>query len=176
MLDRHIARTGAAPRQTAADGGYASRANLAATKDRGVIDVAFHKKCGIAVADMVKSPWVYRRLRNFRAGIKAAISWFKRAYGGPAAPGAVWITSGLTSGLPWSPTTWCCSPDVNELSRPARDKPAAIGKSGRPELLATRFFVLSLLLQHESAGARTAIRLTPPCYTAEKTPFLDAHC
>src|SRR5262252_209118 len=82
MLDRHIARTGAAPRQTAADGGYASRANLAAAKDRGVIDVAFHQKCGIAVADMVKSPWVYRRLRNFRAGIEAAISWFKRAYDG----------------------------------------------------------------------------------------------
>jgi IS5 family transposase len=81
MLDRHIARTGAAPRQTATDGGYASRANLAAAKDRGVSDVAFHKKCGIAVADMVKSPWVYRRLRNFRAGIEAAISCFKRAYG-----------------------------------------------------------------------------------------------
>jgi IS5 family transposase len=82
MLDRHIARTGAPPRQTAADGGYASRANLAAAKTRGVTDVAFHKKCGIAVAEMVKSPWVYRRLRNFRAGIEAAISWFKRAYGG----------------------------------------------------------------------------------------------
>ena len=25
--------------------------------------------------------WVYRRLRNFRAGIEAAISCFKRAYG-----------------------------------------------------------------------------------------------
>jgi len=81
MLDRHIARTGAPPRQTAADGGYASRANLAAAKDRGIVDVAFHKKCGIAVADMVKSPWVYRRLRNFRAGIEAMISCFKRAYG-----------------------------------------------------------------------------------------------
>jgi hypothetical protein len=32
-----------------------------------------------------------------------------------------------------------------------------------------------LLLQHESAGVRTAIRLTPPCYTAEKPSFLDAH-
>jgi transposase, IS5 family len=81
MLDRHIARAGAPPRQTAADGAYASRANLAAAKHRGVVDVAFHKKCGIAVADMVKSPWVYRRLRNFRAGIEAAISCFKRAYG-----------------------------------------------------------------------------------------------
>jgi IS5 family transposase len=81
MLDRHIARTGAPPRQTAADGGYASRANLAAAKARGVADVAFHKKSGIAIADMVKSPWVYRRLRNFRAGIEAGISCFKRVYG-----------------------------------------------------------------------------------------------
>ena len=75
------ARTDAPPRQTAADGGYASRANLAAAKARGIADVAFHKKCGIAITEMVKSPWVYRRLRNFRAGIEAAISCFKRAYG-----------------------------------------------------------------------------------------------
>ena len=34
MLDRQIARTGAPPRQTAADGGYASRANLATAKAR----------------------------------------------------------------------------------------------------------------------------------------------
>jgi transposase, IS5 family len=82
MLDRQIARRGAPPRQTAADGGYASRDNLKQAKARGVQDVAFHKKCGIAVADMVKSQWVYRRLRNFRAGIEAGISVFKRAYGG----------------------------------------------------------------------------------------------
>jgi IS5 family transposase len=30
---------------------------------------------------MVKSRWVYRKLRNFRAGIEAAISCLKRAYG-----------------------------------------------------------------------------------------------
>src|SRR5437867_4110441 len=30
---------------------------------------------------MVKSPWVYRRLRNFGAAIEAGISCFKRAYG-----------------------------------------------------------------------------------------------
>jgi IS5 family transposase len=33
------------------------------------------------IADMVKSPSVYRRLRNFRAGIEAGISCLKRAYG-----------------------------------------------------------------------------------------------
>jgi IS5 family transposase len=81
MHDRHIARSGKAPRQTAADGGYASRANLTAAKARGVVDVAFHKKCGIALADMVKSRWVYRKLRNFRAGIEAGISCLKQAYG-----------------------------------------------------------------------------------------------
>jgi IS5 family transposase len=82
MLDRHIARCGTPPRQLVADGGYASRDNLDQAKARGVKDVAFRKKRGLAVADMVKSAWVYRQLRNFRAGIEAGISCFKRAYGG----------------------------------------------------------------------------------------------
>jgi len=42
-----------------------------------VQDVAFHKKCDIAVAEMVKSPWVYRRPRNFRAAIEAGTSCLK---------------------------------------------------------------------------------------------------
>jgi IS5 family transposase len=81
MLERQIARCGAPPRQVAADGGYASQDNLTAAKARGVKDVAFHKKRGLAVEDMVKSRWVYRKLRNFRAGIEAGISCLKRAYG-----------------------------------------------------------------------------------------------
>jgi len=81
MLDRQIACCGGAPRQIAADGGYASLDNLKAARARGVRDVAFHKKRGLAVEDMVKSRWVYRRLRNFRAGIEAGISCLKRAYG-----------------------------------------------------------------------------------------------
>ncbi len=47
MLDRQIARCGVAPRQIAADGGYASLDNLNAAKARGVSDVAFHKKRGL---------------------------------------------------------------------------------------------------------------------------------
>jgi IS5 family transposase len=81
MLDRQIVCCGVAPRQIAADGGYASLDNLKAARARGVRDVAFHKKRGLAVEDMVKSRWVYRRLRNFRAGIEAGISCLKRAYG-----------------------------------------------------------------------------------------------
>ena len=81
MLERHIARHGKAPRQLAADGGFATRDNLRQAKARGVRDVAFHKKRGLTVEDMVRSRWVYRKLRNFRAGIEANISCLKRAYG-----------------------------------------------------------------------------------------------
>jgi IS5 family transposase len=81
MLDRHIAHYGKPPRQSAADGGYASTDNLAYAKACGVKDVAFHKKRGLTIEDMVKSRWVYRKLRNFRAGIEANISCLKRAYG-----------------------------------------------------------------------------------------------
>ena len=81
MLERHQANYGVMPRQLAADGGYASAANLRDAKAAGVADVAFHKKRGLAIEDMTKSPSVYRRLRNFRAGIEAGISCLKRAYG-----------------------------------------------------------------------------------------------
>jgi IS5 family transposase len=81
MLERQIARCGVPPRQLAADGGYASQDNLTAAKARGVTDVAFHKKRGLAVEDMVKSRWVYRKLRNFRAGIEAGISQASLRFG-----------------------------------------------------------------------------------------------
>jgi IS5 family transposase len=81
MLARQTAMYGRPPRQVATDGGYASRSNLAAAKALGVKDVAFHKKKGLEVREMVKSPWVYRKLRNFRAGIEGNISCLKRAYG-----------------------------------------------------------------------------------------------
>jgi transposase, IS5 family len=81
MLERHIDLYGQAPRQAAADGGFATRNNLATAKAWGVCDMAFHKKAGLRIEDMVRSKWVYRKLRNFRAGIEASISCMKRAYG-----------------------------------------------------------------------------------------------
>jgi IS5 family transposase len=81
MLERHIAFYGQAPRQAAADGGFATRDNLAIAKARGVCDMAFHKKAGLRIEEMVRSKWIYRKLRNFRAGIEAGISCLKRAYG-----------------------------------------------------------------------------------------------
>jgi IS5 family transposase len=81
MLERHVALFDQPPRQVAADGGYASGANLEAVKDMGVTDMAFNKKRGLSITDMAKSAWVYRQLKNFRAGIEAGISCLKRAYG-----------------------------------------------------------------------------------------------
>ena len=81
MLERHIARDGTPPRQMASDGGYASLDNLRQAQALGVQDVAFHKKRGLTIEAMVKSRWVYRKLRNFRAGIEANISCLKRVFG-----------------------------------------------------------------------------------------------
>ena len=81
MIERHAAIYGSAPDQVAFDGGYASKANLADAKALGVRDVVFHKKRGLKTTDMASSPRVYGRLRNFRAGMEAVVSYLKRCFG-----------------------------------------------------------------------------------------------
>jgi IS5 family transposase len=81
MIDRHIDILGKAPRQAAFDGGFTSKANLASIKSKGVADVAFSKARLFKVTDMVRSSWVYKKLRNFRAGIEGTISFLKRVFG-----------------------------------------------------------------------------------------------
>lgn len=81
MLKRQLSLYGHAPRQASFDGGFASKDNLTQAKTLGVVDVCFAKRRGLAVLDMVKSSWVYRKLRAFRAGIESVISLLKRAFG-----------------------------------------------------------------------------------------------
>jgi len=81
LLLKHEEQYGRMPRQVTADGGFASKDNLAFAKKNGVKDAAFAKKRGLTVLDMAKSSWVYKKLRNFRAGIEAGISVLKRAFG-----------------------------------------------------------------------------------------------
>lgn len=80
-VKRHQRVFGQMPQQVAFDGGFASRANLEELKRLGIDDVAFAKRCGLKVSEMVRSSWVYRRLRNFRAGIEGGISFLKRVFG-----------------------------------------------------------------------------------------------
>lgn len=72
---------GRAPRQVSLDGAFASQGNLTDCKALGVVDVCFAKKRTLAVLDMVRSHWVYDRLRRFRAGIESGISLLKRVFG-----------------------------------------------------------------------------------------------
>ncbi|HEY2850003.1 MAG TPA: ISNCY family transposase [Gemmatimonadaceae bacterium] len=72
---------GRAPRQASFDGAFASLNNLVDAKALGVEDVCFAKKRGFTVRDMVRSAWVYDKLRRFRAGIESGISLLKRVFG-----------------------------------------------------------------------------------------------
>jgi transposase, IS5 family len=81
MLERHITRYGRAPESVATDGGYAAQANLALAKQLGIKNVVFHKKCGIEIEAMTSKRWLYYKLKCFRAGIEAGISYLKRCFG-----------------------------------------------------------------------------------------------
>jgi IS5 family transposase len=79
-LKRHIGVFGRAPRQAAFDGGFASKDNVQHAKALGVEDLAFNRKSGLEITEMVRSVWVFRRLRDFRSGIEGVISTLKRAF------------------------------------------------------------------------------------------------
>jgi hypothetical protein len=109
VVERHIEIFGHAPRQTAFDGGFASQANLADLKAKGVQDVVFSKPCGLAITEMAKSTWVFRMLRNFRTAIEGSISFLKRAFGMRR---VLWRSFESFKSYVWArslPRTSCCS-------------------------------------------------------------------
>lgn len=71
LLEQHKEWYGKMPRQVTADGGFASKENLAYAKENSIKDAVFARKRGLSILDMAKSNWVYKKLRNFRAGIEA---------------------------------------------------------------------------------------------------------
>jgi len=81
MVTRLKGIFGKAPRQATFDGGFSSKANVLDIKGLGVEDVAFSKHVGLEIEDMVRSEWVFKKLRKFRAGVEAGISWLKRVFG-----------------------------------------------------------------------------------------------
>ena len=122
MLDRQQNLFQRPPRQVASDGGFASRDNLHRAKARGIEDVAFARKRGLSVLDMVKSHWVFKKLRNFRAGIEANISRLKRAFGLARCTWSGWpglssmcgVRSFLTTCWFWA---WPKRSSINDLPR-----------------------------------------------------------
>ena len=81
ILDRQEEIFGRYPLKTSFDGGFTSKSNLNSVLDKGVKDVCFSKRRNLDPEDMCRSQWVYKRLRNFRAGIEAGISRLKRCFG-----------------------------------------------------------------------------------------------
>jgi IS5 family transposase len=81
MLDRQNQIYGRYPLKVALDGGFASKDNLVKAKERKIKDVCFSKKRGLKETDMCRSDYVYKKLRQFRAGIESGISWLKRSFG-----------------------------------------------------------------------------------------------
>lgn len=81
MIKRQKKIFGRAPKQAAMDGTYASRPNLKELKKQGVEEVCFSAPRGMSAEEMAGSRWVYRRLRDFRAGIEGIISFVKRCFG-----------------------------------------------------------------------------------------------
>lgn len=81
MVDRQAEIFSRPPRQIVFDGGFAFKMNLSDIKADDVKDVVFSKGRGLEISDMVKSSWMYKRLRDFRAGIEGNISFLKRVFG-----------------------------------------------------------------------------------------------
>jgi len=81
MMSRQVDIWKRPPRQAAFDGGFSSKSNLEEIKTLGVEDVCFSKSRGISITEMVKSSWVYRQLKRFRAGVESIISFLKRSFG-----------------------------------------------------------------------------------------------
>lgn len=80
VLDASMNDYGQVPLETVADGGYASRNNVATGREIGVDRVVFNKRCGLGFHDMGVKKKTFARLRDFRAGVEGNISELKRAY------------------------------------------------------------------------------------------------
>lgn len=81
QLERQKQLLGRAPLTAAFDGGYASRENFDEAKALGVERCAFSKGRGLKPEEMAGNRRTYRRLRDFRAGIEATVSFLKRTFG-----------------------------------------------------------------------------------------------
>jgi len=81
QLERQVKLFGHAPQSAAFDGGYTSRDNLDRAKELGVERCAFSKGRGLTPEEMAGNRRTYGRLRNFRAGVEAYISFLKRSFG-----------------------------------------------------------------------------------------------
>ncbi len=78
-IDKIIADYEIVPRDSATDGGYATKDNAAYAQGKGIVNIVFNKIVG-SLKNIVSSKNMETRLKKWRSGIEAVISNFKRGY------------------------------------------------------------------------------------------------
>jgi len=78
-IDKVVEKYGVIPRDSATDGGYASKANAGYAEKKGIKNTVFNKTAG-CLKNIVSSKNIETRLKKWRVGIEAVISNFKRGY------------------------------------------------------------------------------------------------
>jgi len=78
-IDKVVEKYGVTPRDSATDGGYASKANVEYAEKKGIKNIVFNKIVG-SLKNIVSSKNIETRLKKWRSGIEAVISNFKRGY------------------------------------------------------------------------------------------------
>ena len=78
-IDKIESAYGLVPRDSATDGGYASKDNLNYAKSKGIRNIVFNKIVG-SLKSEVSSRNMETRLKKWRSGIEAVISNIKRGF------------------------------------------------------------------------------------------------
>ena len=78
-IDKLIDSYNIAPRDSATDGGYASKVNAEFAQRKGIINIVFNKIVG-SLKNIVSSKNIETRLKKWRSGIEANISNLIRGY------------------------------------------------------------------------------------------------
>lgn len=79
-MEKVIESYGRIPRDSATDGGYASKANADYAKGKGIVNIVFNKIVG-SLKNIVSSKNMETRLKKWRSGIEANISNLLRGFG-----------------------------------------------------------------------------------------------
>jgi transposase, IS5 family len=78
-LDKVIDSYARVPRDSATDGGFASKANADYAKEKGIVNIVFNKIVG-SLKNIVSSKNMETRLKKWRSGIEANISNLLRGF------------------------------------------------------------------------------------------------
>lgn len=81
VIDSHMQFYKTSPKEAVFDGCFASASNRDYAKENGVEELTFSKNRYLDINSLTSSPKVHLKLRNFRAGIEACISYMKRIFG-----------------------------------------------------------------------------------------------